>query len=40
MLGRALKVNKEELVAMWVALEYYLKRDHEKTGANGKTEFG
>ncbi len=29
-LGRALKVNKEEMVAMLVALESYLKRDHEK----------
>ncbi len=29
-LGRGLKVNKEEIVAMWVALEHYLKRDHEK----------
>lgn len=29
-LGRGLKVNKEEIVAMWVALEHYLKRDHKK----------
>lgn len=29
-IGRALKVNKEEIVAMLVALENYLKRDHEK----------
>lgn len=29
-LGRPLKVNKEEIVAMWVALEHYLKRDHQK----------
>ena len=28
-LGRGLKVNKEEIVAMWVALENYLRRDHE-----------
>ena len=27
-LGRGLKVNKEEIVGMWVALENYLKRDH------------
>ena len=27
-LGRGLKVNKEEIVAMWVALENYLNRDH------------
>jgi len=25
-----LKVDKEEIVAMWVALEHYLKRDHQK----------
>jgi len=25
-----LKVNKEEIVAMWVALQHYLKRDHQK----------
>ena len=29
-LGRALKVNKEEIVAMWVAPEHHLKRDHQK----------
>jgi D-glucosaminate-6-phosphate ammonia-lyase len=28
-LGRGLKVNKEEIVAMWVALENYLARDHQ-----------
>jgi len=28
--GRGLKVNKEEMVAVWVALEHYLKRDHQK----------
>lgn len=28
-LGRGLKVNKEEIVAMWVGLDNYLKRDHE-----------
>jgi len=28
-LGRGLKVNKEEIVGMWVALENYLNRDHE-----------
>jgi len=27
-MGRGLKVNKEEMVAMMVALESYLKRDH------------
>lgn len=27
-LGRGLKVNKEEIVGMWVALENYLNRDH------------
>lgn len=29
-LGRGMKVNKEEVVGMYVALEYYLKYDHEK----------
>ena len=29
-LGLALKVNKEEAVAMWVAPEHHLKRDHQK----------
>ncbi|MBI1353646.1 MAG: aminotransferase class V-fold PLP-dependent enzyme [Acidobacteria bacterium] len=28
-LGRGLKVNKEEMIGMWVALENYMKRDHE-----------
>ncbi|MBM4003304.1 MAG: aminotransferase class V-fold PLP-dependent enzyme [Planctomycetes bacterium] len=28
-IGRALKVSKEDLVAMWVAVERYLKFDHE-----------
>src|SRR5260370_38436346 len=28
-IGRAMKVNKEEMLGMMVALETYLKRDHE-----------
>ncbi|RYG44232.1 MAG: aminotransferase class V-fold PLP-dependent enzyme, partial [Chitinophagaceae bacterium] len=29
-IGRGMKVNKEEIVGMWVALDHYLKYDHEK----------
>jgi L-seryl-tRNA(Ser) seleniumtransferase len=27
-IGRGMKINKEEIVGMWVALEYYVSRDH------------
>ncbi len=29
-IGRGMKINKEEIVGMYVALEHYLKYDHEK----------
>jgi uncharacterized pyridoxal phosphate-dependent enzyme len=29
-IGRGMKVNKEEVIGMYVALEYYLQYDHEK----------
>lgn len=29
-IGRGMKVNKEEIVGMWVALDHYLKYDHDK----------
>ena len=29
-IGRGMKVNKEEMIGMYVALESYIKRDHEK----------
>ena len=29
-IGRGMKVNKEEVLAMYVALEYYLNYDHDK----------
>jgi L-seryl-tRNA(Ser) seleniumtransferase len=29
-IGRGMKVNKEEIIGMYVALEHYLKYDHEK----------
>ncbi len=29
-IGRGMKVNKEEIVGMYVALDYYLKYDHDK----------
>ncbi|RNL88545.1 selenocysteine synthase [Sinomicrobium pectinilyticum] len=32
-IGRGMKVNKEEIIAMMVAIESYLKRDHEKDWA-------
>jgi L-seryl-tRNA(Ser) seleniumtransferase len=29
-IGRGMKVNKEEILGMYVALEQYIKRDHDK----------
>jgi len=29
-IGRGMKVNKEEIIAMYVALDSYIKRDHKK----------
>ena len=35
-IGRGMKVNKEEILGMYVALEHYINQDHEKNGRTGK----
>ena len=38
-IGRGMKVNKEEVLGMMVALELYLARDIKKNGHFGKTKY-
>jgi L-seryl-tRNA(Ser) seleniumtransferase len=37
-IGRGMKVNKEELVAMWIAVERFMKSDYDKEYETWKTQ--
>lgn len=37
-IGRGMKVNKEEVLTMWIALERYLNQDHEKEWERWKSQ--
>ncbi len=39
-IGRGMKVGKEEIIALVVALEAYVKRDHDQTFVRGTRERG
>jgi seryl-tRNA(Sec) selenium transferase len=39
-IGRGMKVNKEEILGMYVALELYVKKDHEKEWKSWEEKIG